>query len=376
MIFLTYNDAYSGIYKSQVIDVCKLLEKELKIDMRLIALVSLRNFRAQRKLIKAELPRATVLPMFPKVKNWRSNVSVLKVLGGIQKDDTIWARGPFACNMAISLKRQGLAGKIMFDARGAYHAEFNEYKVAGDNSINNEIGAIEKSALKESDAQLAVSAKLVEWWQQHYNFTPAHYEVIPCTLSSDFEEPLPHASELQELRSKLGFSATDVVLVYSGSSAGWQSFELIDDYLFQKMTKDPNLKLIFLSPHTPPNSKAFKTFSSRILTKWVKPSEVRNILLAADYGLLIREDSVTNQVASPVKFAEYLSCGLQVIISEQIGDFSSFVKENDCGMFHTENKTLESISYVQKDLTHRLALIHFSKKSELIQKKYARLLAG
>ena len=36
MIFLTYNDNYNGIYKSQVIDVCKFLQKELLVKVKLL----------------------------------------------------------------------------------------------------------------------------------------------------------------------------------------------------------------------------------------------------------------------------------------------------------------------------------------------------
>ncbi|HXP48650.1 MAG TPA: hypothetical protein VN922_01785, partial [Bacteroidia bacterium] len=35
--------------------------------------------------------------------------------------------------------------------------------------------------------------------------------------------------------------------------------------------------------------------------------------------------------SSPVKFAEYLAVGLPVIISENIGDYSAFVSEKNCG---------------------------------------------
>lgn len=44
--------------------------------------------------------------------------------------------------------------------------------------------------------------------------------------------------------------------------------------------------------------------------------------LAGDVGLLLREDSLTNRVASPVKFAEYLRCGLPVVLTPYVGDFS------------------------------------------------------
>ena len=38
-----------------------------------------------------------------------------------------------------------------------------------------------------------------------------------------------------------------------------------------------------------------------------------------------------NQVASPTKFAEYLMCGLPIVISPNVGDFSELVTERSWG---------------------------------------------
>jgi len=376
MIFLTYNDNFSGIYKSQVIDVCSFLKTEVKVKVRLVAFVSIRNYSQQKKLIKSNYSQSLVFPMFPKIRFWKINTFFLFFICLFSGEKKIWARGPFACNMAISLKNSGLVKKVLFDARGAYLAELTEYNVVENETILKNISAIEKKALTNSDAQLAVSTKLVNWWKEKYHFTPATCAVVPCTLSIHFTANLPTESEIQSLREKLGFSIQDVVLVYSGSSAGWQSFNLVDDYLYDLFSKNNHLKLLFLSTDIPKQSKTFLQFKNRIVTKWVKPNEVRDLLLAADYGMLIRENSITNHVASPVKFAEYLSCGLQIIISENIGDFTEFVKQHGCGFVYSSKTFLEKSSYLQKTACNTLALQHFSKGSTEIKKAYQNLLSN
>jgi len=374
MIFLTYNDAYSGIYKSQVIDVCTFFEKELGVKTKLVAFVSLRHFSEQRKLIKDSYKNTWVLPMFPKARFWKLNLFTLFFSSLFSAEKKIWARGPFACNLALSLKKAGLIKKVVFDARGAYLAELTEYDVTGSDSVKNSIAAIEKKALEKSDSHLAVSAKLSQWWKDQYQFTPKRSAVIPCTLSNLFLSSLPPATEIKSLRSKMGFTEDEIVLVYSGSSAGWQSFDLVDEFLYPLFSKHPNLRLIFLSNEAPTQSKTFKEFGDRTLTKWVKPAEVRNILLAADHGILLREKSVTNQVASPVKFAEYLSCGLQVIISEGIGDFSDFVKQHGCGFLYPAEIVPQKVTRALKESNNKLALTYFSKQSPEIKKGYSYLL--
>lgn len=375
MIFLTYNDNYSGIYKSQVIDVCTFLQKNHKMKVKLVAFVSLRNYSVQKKLIKSDYPNSSVLPMFPKIRFWRMNAFLLFFMCLASRGKTIWARGPFAANLAFRMKTAGLINKVIFDARGAYQAELTEYDVVADDTVKNEIHSIEKKALQLSNAQLAVSQKLVEWWKTQYNFISEKYAIIPCTLSSHFDSSLAEEKEIERVRSSAGFKQDDIVLVYSGTSAGWQSFNLVDEYLYALFKKDKKYRLLFLSNETPKDSRLFKEFNDRIRTRWVKPDEVRDILLAADYGLLIRENSITNKVASPVKFAEYLSCGLQIIISEGIGDFTSFVKENNCGIEYSKENDLPAVPYQQKLRNNRLALQHFTKYSSEIKQEYAKLLA-
>ena len=54
------------------------------------------------------------------------------------------ARGPFAASLALRLKRSGKVDKVLFDARGAYKAELNEYDVVQNETIKREIAEIEK----------------------------------------------------------------------------------------------------------------------------------------------------------------------------------------------------------------------------------------
>jgi hypothetical protein len=373
MIFLTYNDNFSGIYQSQVIDVCTFLHKEFNVKVKLVAFVSMRNYPKQKQLIKSHYADAIVLPMFPKVQFWKMNSFLLFLVCLFSGNKKIWARGPFACNMAISVKKIGLIKKVLFDARGAYLAELTEYNVVQNESVKKNISVIEENALVKSSAQLAVSQKLVEWWKEQYNFIPSVHAQIPCTISTNFNSSIPVEKEIEHARQNLGFSKEDTVLVYSGSSSGWQSFNLVDEYLFKLFSENKNLKLIFLSDEIPHQSKLFSKHKERIITKWVKPDEVRSLLITADYGLLIRENSITNKVASPVKFAEYLSCGLQVIISDGIGDFTDFVNKNNCGFLFKEENKITSVSYSQKMHNNKLALTHFTKESPEVVHEYKKL---
>jgi hypothetical protein len=359
VIFLTYNDQPSGIYNSQVIDVINYLNAIQDTGkVQLVALISIRSYFRNKKLIRQRLPESIVVPMIPKVALWRLNYFLLSF---IIKDKTIMARGPFAASLALRLKRSGKIDKVIFDARGAYKAELNEYDVVPNEKIKREIASIEKDVVLNSDFCLAVSQALVNYWKKEFNYGSYKHIVVPCTLSKDLQFDFPTREKISEIKNQIGFSEKDIVIVYSGSSAGWQSFSLIEKILSDIFEKNSDVKLLWLTNHVPQNSSFINQFKNRIKTAWVKPEDVKNYLLAGDHGFLYREDSVTNQVASPVKFAEYLSCGLNVLISQHLGDFSDFVAKNNCGNVGKIN-SVAKVSYEQKQKNHELAMKYMLKE--------------
>ncbi|MDQ3047941.1 MAG: hypothetical protein M3R27_10365 [Bacteroidota bacterium] len=362
MIYLTYNDQPSGIYNSQVIDVCRFLKDEFNEDIQLIALVSIRGFALNRKKIKQELPNALVVPMIPKHSNWKLNLSLLKLLFlFLKKGQKMIARGVFSTNLALDLKKGGLVSSVVFDARGAYQAEFSEYlhKVV---HLNDDISALEARAVNESDFRLAVSGKLVDHWRRAYSYEGTRHVVIPCTLSN--LEESKKEDEIVSFRKKMGYQTGDIILVYAGSTADWQSSGMINNFLVDQLKSNSAIKVLMLSRFNLNEFGANNLFPGRITQLWLPASEVPLYLAIADYGLLIREQSVTNEVASPTKFAEYLSAGLKVIISNGIGDFPEFVKIHQAGSIYTSGVVLplEIVSMEEKRRMKTLATEYFHKK--------------
>jgi hypothetical protein len=262
---------------------------------------------------------------------------------------------------------------VIFDARGAYKAELNEYNVMPGEIIKKEIQEIEREVILNSDFRLAVSNSLVNYWKKEYDYNSDQHIVVPCTLSADLIFDLPGEEDLRQNKIKMGFEANDNVIVYSGSSSGWQSFSLAEKILGSILEKDPRIKLLWLTNHLNENSDFIKKYKNRIKTAWVKPEEVKNYLLAGDHGLLYREHSITNAVASPVKFAEYLSCGLNVMISDGLGDFSEFVRKNNCGSVGPVD-SLSKVIYATKLHNHQLAMQYLKKEN--YRTEYLKLLSA
>lgn len=365
ILYLTLGDNYSGIYKSQVIDVVSFLKSNFDIKIRLIAFISIRVYKSNRKKIKQYLPDAIILPMFPKLTNWKWNSLLLILMCLLFRPVKIIARGPIATFLALFCKKYKLTKTIVLDCRGVVAAEWNEYNVIKNIVMEQKIKMIESYSIINSDFRIAVSNKLVEYWRQEYGFISDEYVVIPCTLNQSFLNVDISTNQIIEARFKMGFTTEQIVLIYSGSTAGWQSFNILSDYIRSVFEKQNNCVLFFLGQENKDIEKLNEQFPDRVKNKYVNPEEVMNYLIGADYGLLIRENSITNQVASPVKFAEYLVCGLNVIISEGLGDYSKFVTEMNCGFIYNKQKILNSISLEEKNINKTLALKFFSKENNI-----------
>lgn len=370
VVYLTFNDAPSGIYAGQVIDVCRYWKEELQFDVRLIAFISLRGFGTNKQKIQNAFPGAIVLPMVPKARNWKLNKFLLGKYISKINPAVIVGRGAFAAALALNFKQNR---KICFDGRGAYFAELNEYNVVPDEKVKREILTLEKKVVLESDFRLAVSQQLVEYWKEKFGYNSDQHVVIPCTLNSHSlaEARASHPKGCEQFY----FKPEDIVIAYSGSGAGWQSLKMLDDALLPVFKTNENLKLLLLVHSVPGDFQLAKLYPQRVQQAWLKPEQVLSSISCCDYGWMVREKSDTNRVASPVKFAEYLAAGLRVIISPGLGDYPEFIKQHDAGMIFEENAApaFDKTTGAEKARISSLAKQFFTK--EVYRDRYLRLLA-
>ena len=332
MIYLTYGEPPSGVYSSQVCDVVNFLKKEHQANIRLLAVISLHDFKKAKAQIQKQCPDAIVIPALPKTLYWRFNTLILWLICIALRPPVIIARNVIAANMALAIKKFSGVKKVCFDGRGAIAAEWKEYDVEVAEAWKNEIDELERKAVVNSNFRIAVSHHLVEYWREKYGYKDENHVVIPCTLSSGFVLTTADEKTILLKREELGWKKEDVLFAYSGSTAGWQSFNLLATFLYPLLKENKNHKVLFLAKEEANIKQLQKDFPGQVQQRWLSHNEVKDNLNACDYGILIREDTVTNRVASPTKFAEYLSAGLPVIISENLGDYSRFTHENKCGI--------------------------------------------
>jgi hypothetical protein len=366
LVYLTYAEPPSGVYSSQVADVIRFINSRLNGNIRLIAFISLHDFSASKAKIKKELPDAIVLPAIPKAGFWKINAVIFWMLCLVLRPSAVIARNVIAANIALKARKFTGIKRICFDGRGAIAAEWHEYDVTVVDSWKRNIHSLESRAIMESDFRIAVTEKLVDYWHERYGYSEGKHVVIPCTLNSSFKAHIPKDEEKKHARTSMGLSDNDIVLAYSGSIAGWQSFPELYKYIRPFLTAAKNHKIVFLAKEEENISRLEKEFPGQIIRKWVSHHEVPEVLAACDMGILIREQSITNKVASPTKFAEYLSAGLPVLISEGVGDYTEFVKTHDCGMIANGQgiPTMSPSSFETRTRMIELVKRNFTKESQ------------
>lgn len=372
IVFLIFGEHFSGIIAGQALDVAALISDKSRNEVLVIAYISTSKFFHNRYRYKSYYNNCIIIPLI-----FGSSIKLiyeylLFVILKITCANKIICRGVRAAYLGSRMKNAyKIISSLVYDARGAHYAESLEYfryKYKWDNEKLEYEKHLEINAIQNSDLIISVSNKLVNYWKTNYKLILPKIEIIPCTLNNYFKKTLIPEIETKSLRKKVGFKDDQVVLVYAGSVAGWQSFEVLNKFLISILSFRKDVGVLFLSKAEIKNLDCFHLFPDRVKQNWVAIEEVFNYLSVGDYGLLIREDTVTNQVAAPVKFAEYLSAGLDVIISPNVGDYSDLVVEKDLGILvdlsdlEVNKITLKNVLYKKKRGNNKFALDNFTKE--------------
>lgn len=361
-VFLTYNDQYNGIYKTQVIDVLKMYQFE-GIKFKLISFISAKDFFKQKKQIFENYSNALILPMIPKVKNWHLNSFILKFF--LKRADLIIARGIFATNLALLSKKK--SAKVIYNGRGAIYSEQLEYGVYNGTRIEGDIFQLEKKAVLNSDKRISISESLINYWRENYEYKDTFHEIIPsCT--SFFSN-----SEKMILKEN-----SETKIIFSGSSAKWQSYDVMCKHFSKFLSLNVNLSIIILSKNRKVFSNILEKYPKRIKVVWLNHNDVKDVLLTADYGYVYREKNETNMVSSPVKIAEYLSCGLKLLISDSIGDYFKMSTLHYLGI-NLDDKEFNFCDLKKVSLSEKIRISKFAKEnlsldSKIIKQKYLSIL--
>ncbi len=274
--------------------------------------------------------------------------------------------------------------KIIFEFRGAGAEEYinalgyHDIKDVDNHKVIKKYSRIlssQKKMFKMANIVICVSEKLKEYVNR---ITDYEYEsklfVIPGAADKNQFKYDPDLRDT--VRNNLGLTKK-FVLIYSGRlDTPWQMKEFMFNLVGELMKDFKNLFFLCLTPDVESGKILALKYNldyNRLILKYIDFQNIYQYYCAADLGLMLREDTPTNNVSSPTKLPEYLLCGLPVLISEKIGDYSNFVKNNNCGYVvkndineikNTIKKAVEKTDFERKSIKN-IAINYYSKQSHL-----------
>ena len=251
----------------------------------------------------------------------------------------VHARSHIPATIALQFKKQTQA-KMIFDIRGLMADEYVDAGHWRSGSLAYRITKkFEKEAMRRADGVVTLTQSIwpiiSEW--EGLRARPVVHEVIPCCADLQRFRFSNEARAAQ--RRSLGIEKRFVV-VYSGSIDGWYLTEDMADFFAVLLRRKPEAFFLWLTQSNRQRledlmrSRGIDGRDYKIVAS--APSDVSGYLAAADVGLAFIKPCFSKLASSPTKYAEYLGCGLPLIINAGVGDSDALVREHKAGVLIDE----------------------------------------
>lgn len=213
------------------------------------------------------------------------------------------------------------------DADGPLSQEYVDAGIwAGGSLAHHCADRAERLFLKASD----VTAVLTERRREEVaTLSSGPVIVLPCAVDTELFEADPSARSSR--RAELGVTGT--LLVYAGKFGGWYLGAKVVEFAAAARDVIGDVTLLVL---TTESGEAFEASARRLgvelRLRQSTRAEMPHWLSAADAGLSLILSSPSKRACSPIKNGEYLACGLPLVTTPGIGDYSELVARRRVGV--------------------------------------------
>ena len=366
VLYISYNGMLDPLGQSQVLPYLRELSK-LGVQFTLLSFERPPAFSsdgiAKRNQLREQLAAEGIVwhalryhqkPSLPAtVYDVRHGLRYAKRLVRRDQIEMVHARSHIAAAIALKLKKRfGL--KMIFDLRGLMADEYvdaNHWRRGG---VRYRITKrMERRALAGADGIVTLTEKVwpeIKSWDALRDREVTH-EVVPCCVDLELFRFDPQARERR--RAELGIQ-NRLVLVYSGSIGGWYLTEQMADFFAALLRKRSDAHFLWL---TLGNAEMIGNLMSKrgitatqFTVLGAAPSDVWSYLSAGDAGIAFYKPAFSRMATSPVKIAEYLACGLPLVINAGIGDSDAVITAERIGALvsnFTENEYVEAANIIE-----------------------------
>ncbi len=248
--------------------------------------------------------------------------------------EMVHARSHISATIALRLK-QRFGVKMIFDVRGLMAEEYADAGHWRKDSIPYRITkTAEGRALAAADGVVTLTERIwpvMSQWESLRDRNVAH-EVVPCC--ADLELFKFSREDRDRRRAELGLPDR-FLIVYSGSIDGWYLTEDMADFFVTMRKQRPRAHFLWLTParhervHELMRARGLGESEYTVLAS--APRDVPSYLSAGDAGLAFIKPCFSKLASSPTKYAEYLGCGLPLIINEGVGDSDVLITREKVG---------------------------------------------
>ena len=256
-----------------------------------------------------------------------------------KKIDIIHARATVPAAMGYVISK--ITGKkFIYDERGLAAEEYIDGGMWKKNSLSYKLTLyFEKRFLTSADGLIVLTKNIKDYLEQS-TYLPANRKnkkqnitVIPCCV--DIKKFDRNSLSTEKLRVKYNLSQKFVFL-YIGSLGTWYLLDEMIDFFIVAKTLINNAHFLILT-HTGKDivehSLERKGLSFDDITiDHVEFEEMPNHIKLGHVGMFFIKPVFSKRSSCPTKFAEYLTCGLPVIINSGIGDTDTIVETNKAGI--------------------------------------------
>ena len=194
-----------------------------------------------------------------------------------------------------------------------------------------------------------VTDAMKEYMKKEFGISDdAYFFIIPCATNIAPSNIGEYLNDRMKYRKKYNIDNDEKVFIYSGGVAPWQCVEkTIEIYKQLADSLEEKSRLLMFS-HLKEDIKKYIGDDRRIQIDSYPPEELMHVLHAGDFAFLIRENNITNNVAFPNKYLEYIQSGMKIITTPYVKEIAKQIYENSMGYIYDFNSSIEElVNYVK-----------------------------
>lgn len=249
----------------------------------------------------------------------------------------VHAHNLYSAALALSSRRK-YGYRVVLDYHGRIPEEY-VFLGKGGAASRKALEMLERWCVRKCDHVIVVSQRLADYLIERYRTPASKVSVIPCcTDPTLFKwDPALRTSARRSLEIDDKFVCTHL-----GSFSAWYPPDLLLN-AFNQVLKHADAHLLMVTPDIEDATRYLKNNlpASRFTVVSAERAQVPALLNASDLGFLLLTQAPNIKTSSPVKFAEYLNCGLPVLISDNVGDYSQLVAAKTVGAIVAERVSFD-----------------------------------